>query len=312
MFEHAAPDPALLRRADALADGFSDAELARSVRRRELVRVQRGTYVRSPATLPDDAAARHRLVTAATTAELRRPGFVSHASAAVLHGLPVWGVRLKRVHVLRRPSAGGSGSARVHLHIARIDDEQLTEVDGIITTDVTRTVVDVARSESFESAVVTADAALASRRTTPAALTACLVSMGAVPGSRRAARVLAFADAASESVGESRSRVLMHRLRLPPPDLQVRVRRPDGSLIGRCDFGWRSPRVLGEFDGRVKYGRLLTPGRDAGDVVFEEKRREDELREMDWSVARWTWADLVPGTVVEQRLRRALGRNRPR
>ncbi|HET6392220.1 MAG TPA: hypothetical protein VFG13_05325 [Blastococcus sp.] len=305
-------DPPLLRRADALADGFSDVELSRLVRRRELVRVQRGTYVRSPATLPEDAAVRHRLITAATVAELRRPGVVSHASAAALHGLPLWGVRLERVHVLRRPPAAGSGSARLHLHIGRFDDQQLTSVDGIVTTDVTRTVVDVARSESFESAVVTADAALASRRTTPAALAQCLTSMGAIPGSRRAGRVLAFADAASESVGESRSRVLMHRLRLPPPDLQVRVRRPDGSLIGRCDFGWRTQRVLGEFDGKVKYGRLHAPGQNAGDVVFEEKRREDELRDLDWSVARWTWADLVPGTVVEQRLRRALARNRPR
>jgi hypothetical protein len=310
VLERPAPNPPLLRRADALAEGFSDAELSRLVRRQELVRVRRGTYVRSPAELPDDAAARHRLVTAATVAELRRPAFVSHVSAAALHDLPLWNVRLTRVHVLRRPPAGGSGSARVHLHIAQIGDAELTVVDGILATDVTRTVVDVARSESFESAVVTADAALRSRRTTPAALGQCLTSMGAVPGVRRAARVLAFADRASESVGESRSRVLMHRLRLPAPDLQVRVRRPDGSVIGRCDFGWRSQGVLGEFDGRVKYGRLLLPGKDPGDAVFEEKRREDDLRDHGWRVTRWTWTDLTPGTVVHHRLRRALGADR--
>jgi hypothetical protein len=300
--------PPLLRRADALAQGVSDDELAAQVRRRELVRVQRGAYLAPPAAMPTDAAARHRLTVAATVGGLRLAGAVSHSSAAVMLDLPLWQIPLARVHVLRRPPAHGSGSARVHLHIARFRDDELTVVDDVLVTDVTRTVVDLARRESFESAVVTADSALASGRTTAAQLADCLASMGRVPGARRAARVLAFADGASGSVGESRSRVLMHRLGLPPPDLQVRVRRFDGSLVGRCDFGWRDHRTLGEFDGRVKYGRLLKPGQSAGDVVFEEKLREDELRDLRWQVVRWTWADLVPGGVVAERLRRAFTR----
>ena len=300
--------PPVLRRADALARGFSDDELAAQVRRGDLVRVQRGSYVHSPA-VPTDPAARHRLTVAATVGGLRAAGFVSHASAAALHGLPLWNVRLDRVHVLRRPPANGSGSARVHLHIARVHDDELVPMDDVLVTDVTRTVVDVARSEAFESAVILADAALASGATTADGLAHCLACMGQVPGTRRAARVLAFADGASESVGESRSRVLMHRLGLPAPDLQVRVLRADRSLVGRCDFGWRSHRTLGEFDGRVKYGRLLKPGQAAGDVVFEEKLREDELRDLRWQVVRWTWADLSPGGVVAERLRRAFERN---
>src|SRR5688572_4560136 len=80
----------------------------------------------------------------------------------------------------------------------------------------------------FESAVVAADAALAWGLTSAGSLTGCLKTMGSVPGSRRAARVLAFADGDSESVGESRSRVLLHRFGLPAPALQYRVRRPDG------------------------------------------------------------------------------------
>jgi hypothetical protein len=301
------PDPdtdiasaGLLRRADALLDGFSDAEIARMVRRRELTRLQRGTYAKAPAALPADAAAR--------VAGLRSAALVSHASAAALHGLPLWGVALDRVHVLRRPPANGSGSARVHLHVARVPEDHVCVVEGIATTDLTRTVVDVARTESFEAAVVVADRALASRGTSVTEVDECLRRMGSVPGTRRAARVLRFANGLSESVGESRSRVLIHRLRLPPPDLQVRVLRPDGSLVGRCDFGWHGHRTLGEFDGKVKYGRLVGPGRDPGDVVFEEKRREDELRDGRWQVARWTWAELSQPRVVELRLRRAFER----
>jgi hypothetical protein len=134
--------------------------------------------------------------------------------------------------------------------------------------------------------------------------------MGAAPGVRRATRVLAFADGLSESVGESRSRVVLHRLGLPAPDLQPRILRTDGTVIGRCDFGWERFRTVGEFDGHIKYGRLLRPGQEAGDVVFAEKRREDEIRDHEWEVARWTWADLDRPAVIGERLGRAFARRR--
>jgi predicted transcriptional regulator of viral defense system len=306
-----APDPAfLLRRADAVANGYTDAELARLVRRNSLLRLQRGTYAVTPARLPTDATVRHALMVAPTIAGLRSPSVVCSLSAAAIHGLPLWRLRLDRVHVLRRPPAAGNGSRRLRLHIARIDDDEVTLIDGVAVTNLTRTVVDVARTVPFESAVVMADHALRTRGTSTRDLENCLSRMGRVPGSRAAARVIAFADPLSESVGESRSRVLIHRLALPVPDLQVRVLRPDGSEIGRCDFGWEPYRTVGEFDGRIKYGRLSRPGEDAGDAVFREKRREDELRDHRWEVARWTWADLDRPRVVEVRLRRAFARGR--
>jgi hypothetical protein len=295
----------LLTRTDALADGFSDGELARMVRRGDLIRVQRGVYLPSEAGRVASAAERHRLVIAATMRGLRIPGVVSQTSAAVLHGLPLWRVPLGRVHVIRRPPAGGSGSSRVHLHVAQLPEDQITVADGIAVTTLTRTVVDLARTAPFESAVVAADAALATRRTTQRQLVDCLDAMGPGPGTRAAARVVEFADGRSGSVGESRSRVLMRRLGLPVPELQLPVRRADGSLVGRCDFGWPDLRTLGEFDGRVKYGRLLRAGQQPGDAVFEEKRREDELRDVGWEIARWTWVDIDTPRAVGDRLQRA-------
>ncbi|WP_135141774.1 type IV toxin-antitoxin system AbiEi family antitoxin domain-containing protein [Geodermatophilus sp. DF01_2] len=296
----------MLRRSDALADGMSDDELSRMVRRGELARLQRGTYLQDAATL--SGTARHSAIVAATVAGLRVSAVVSHVSAAVLHGLPLWNVRLDRVHVIRQPPANGSGTRRVHLHVARLSDEEVTVVAGVAVTDLTRTTVDVARSLPFEQAVVIADAALATEKRTREQLRACLSGMGAIPGARRAAHVVSFADGRSESVGESRSRVLMRRLGLPAPDLQVRLRRPDGTEIARCDFGWRDHRTVAEFDGRVKYGRLLRPGQAPGDAVFEEKIREDALRDGGWKVARWTWGDLDGQRVVGDRLRRAFAR----
>ncbi len=295
----------LLRRS-ALDRGFSDDELARMVRRRELARLQRGAYL-EPGQLADD---RLRLI--ATVAGLRAPGVVSHASAALLHGLPLWRVPTRRLHLTRQPPSAGSGSARVHLHVARLPDEQVTLVEGLAVTDVTRTVLDLARTSSFESAVVAADAALAREWTTEELLSSCLDGMGPIPGSRRARRVVEFADEGGHSVGESRSRVLIHRLGLPAPRLQVAVHRSDGAQIGICDFSWAEFHTVGEFDGRVKYGRLLRPGQDPGDAVFDEEIREDELRDSGREVARWIWSDLDRPQVVGDRLRRAFARGRRR
>lgn len=307
----AEPDPVpLLRRADAVRQGYSDAELARLVRRRELERVQRGSYTVASHELPQDAVARHALDVRAILAGLRAPSVACSVSAAAVHGLPVWGVQLARVHVLRPPPARGNGSSRLHVHIARVAEGDRTLVNGVPVTTVTRTVVDVARSAPFEPAVVIADAALRARLTSTERLRECLARMGTVPGVRAAARVLDFADGLSESVGESRSRVLMHRLALPAPDLQVRVLNGKGAEIGRCDFGWEQHRTIGEFDGRIKYGRLLRPGQHPGDAVFAEKRREDTLRDHSWEVARWTWDDLRRPPLVAARIRRAFARGR--
>jgi Transcriptional regulator, AbiEi antitoxin len=300
----------LLRRADAVAAGYSDAELARMVRREQLARVRRGVYRATGGQPPVDATGRHVLLVRASIPELRSSSIVSHVSAAAMHGLPLWGVRLDRVHILRPPLSAGCSSKRLRLHLARTGTDDVTTIDDVAATTVTRTVVDVARTTPFETAVVLADAALHRRLTSKVRLRECLSAMGPVPGSRAAARVISFADRLSESVGESRSRVLLGRLGLPAPDLQVRVLRADRSVVGRCDFGWEEQRTIGEFDGLVKYGRLLRPGQDPGDAVIEEKLREDELRDHRWEVARWIWADLRRPQVVEARIRRAFARGR--
>ena len=64
-----------------------------------------------------------------------------------------------------------------------------------------------------------------------------------------------------------------------------------------------------EFDGQVKY---TDPWRDPGRVLWEEKRREDELRALDIRVVRVVDADLGRRwPVTETRLRELLGRPGP-
>ena len=80
-------------------------------------------------------------------------------------------------------------------------------------------------------------------------------------------------------------------------------------MIGRGDFGWDEHRTIGEFDGRIKYGRLPRPGEAVEDVVYAEKLREDAIRDEGWQVVRWTWSDLKQPDVLADRIRRAFERS---
>ncbi len=285
-----------------LAAGWSDDEVRRLLRVGDLSRVRRGSYVIGP--LPDEPARRHRIAITAAAEALCDGAVVSHASAAVLHGLPLWGVALQRVHVTRARASGGRCGRIVHVHTAPLDAEEIALVGGIAVTSAARTVVDVARTVPFEQAVVVLDAALALKMVDGEQLAEALLRARGWPGCPAARRAVAFAEPGAQSVGESRSRVAIQRAGLPPPILQWEVCDASGRSLGFADFGWPRLRAVGEFDGEIKYGRLLKPGQSAGDVVFAEKVREDQMRATDLGMARWVWDELGPAFApVAERIR---------
>jgi hypothetical protein len=118
-------------------------------------------------------------------------------------------------------------------------------------------------------------------------------------GSPAARAAMRFADGRSESVGESRLRVLMANEGLPTPTLQAEIRDRDGNLLGRVDFLLDSVLVV-EFDGAQKYSDNATR------VVVAEKWREDRIRELGYSFVRVGWADLAHPARTADRIRRAL------
>lgn len=295
------------RAAELVTSGLDYGELARLTRRGEARRVRRGAYAFGPEPGEDEDAERHRELIDASMAGLADAAVLSHTSAAVLHGLPTWRSSLHRVHVTRDRDYGGRIGGVVHVHPAALPEDQVVEIAGRRVTSLARTVVDVGCQLSLFQSVPLGDAALATGLE-PAELTEVLARSRRRHGVPRARRMAAMLDARSESVGESCSRVAILQVGLPAPELQYEVFDPRGYLVGRCDFAWLRQRTLGEFDGRVKYGRLLKPGQEAGQAVMEEKDREDRLRDEGFQLVRWTWPDLYAPDVLRRRIRRALER----
>ena len=105
----------------------------------------------------------------------------------------------------------------------------------------------------------------------------------------------------------------MHVAGLPAPELQATVLDENSEFVARVDFLFSELGVIGEFDGRVKYGKQLRGEASVEQVMFEEKRREDAVRALGWIVVRWTWADLTHGRWIERILAAApIGRRSAR
>lgn len=222
-----------------------------------------------------------------------------------MHGLPVPDLAVEKVHVSRNQQSGGFTRAVVKSHPVRLADTEVVERHGVVLTSVARTVVDCACMLDLRSGVAMADEALRRQLTTAAELGDSLAGIGKRKGIARARRVVGLADRRSESVGESVLRVCFLELGLPVPTLQMEIR--DGPrLVGRTDFCWPEFRTVGEFEGKIKYGRLLDPDEDPREVAWREKLREDAIRRLGWEVVRWTWADFANPQLLGARVHEAL------
>jgi hypothetical protein len=179
----------------------------------------------------------------------------------------------------------------VLLHVSALPSEHVTVRRGIRLTSVARTVVDLARTSSFQSGVVVADSALRSTQTSKAELQSVVTDCARWPGIRQAKQVVEFSDGRSESVLESISRVAFSDQGLPAPELQVWIGGEDQGVIGRADFLWRRYRTIAEADGALKY-------KDTGRAI-SQLRRDALLRAAGFEVVHFTWNEILrtPGQV---------------
>ena len=292
----------------ALDAGLDRYELVRLTNRGVLHRVRRGSYALAADWLAATPDEQHVLTARAVLLGLRAPCVLSHTSAVAVRGLRQHGLVGDTVHVTHDVGTGSSRrEAGVTHHIAQLPGTDRSMARGLPTTTDARTAIDVARTQPLSAAVVVADDVL-SRGTSADDLRLALFDAHDHPGARSAGRAIALADGRSESVGETLGRIAFHAVHLPPDALQMLVLTDRGPM--RTDYAWTQWRIVGEFDGLVKYGRLLKPGETASDVLVKERQRELAIERAGWGVVRFTWAELFDHELLRSRLLQAVRRSR--
>ncbi|MHC6594199.1 type IV toxin-antitoxin system AbiEi family antitoxin domain-containing protein [Arthrobacter sp. C152] len=255
----------------------------------KLVRLRHGCYIRAELWEKQTAPLRSRQLIRAHahgTLTTSAGGYVySHTSAARLHGLSLWDVD-DLVHLLLpgNPSSERLGKD-VRGHTRAWTEREVVTLDGLRVTSLERTVVDCAMMLGYRQSLVLMDHALRLGADKPL-IERMADGLQGRRGVRTLRLALAHADPRSESAGETLTRELLIRLKLPLPEPQVAVATRAGQY--RLDFAWKEKKVALEFDGKTKYFDY----KPTGEVLFQERQREKALTENGWTFLRVTWADL--------------------
>jgi len=285
-----------------VARAHSATAFYRSLRAGAFVSIARGVFLPTAAwkalSVDEQYLARIHAVAATSTAQHVH----AFESAAALWRLPIVGAWPEKVHILADDGVSRSRAQwTAHSHDGLAETRQ---VEGLEVTTLARTVVDIARTRPLSVSVAMADAALSVKRPDRVTELDLHLEMGRASsyGLARARDAVAFADGRSESAGESLSRVAIHVLGLPAPQLQHEFRDAEGSMF--VDFWWPEFNLVGEFDGFGKYLRSeLLNGQSTADALMKEKRRENRLRALGPSVVRWEWSDALNLRLLEAKLR---------
>ena len=271
----------------------------------KLVRLRHGCYIRAELWEKQTSPVRSRQLIRAHahgTLTTSAGGYVySHTSAARLHGLHLWAVD-DVIHLLLPGSPSSERLGKdVRGHTRPWTTAEVVTLGGLRVTSLERTVVDCDMMLGYRQALVLTDHALRL-----GADKTLMESMAEGLQGRRGVRTLrhalAHADPRSESAGETLTRELLTRLKLPLPEPQVLVATRAGRY--RLDFAWKEEKVALEFDGKTKYFDY----RPTAEVLFQERQREKALTENGWTFVRVRWADLFREHEFKARVLAALRR----
>lgn len=293
------------RTAELRDAGFGERAIHALVQDGTLLRLRPGCYVIASwwTGLSIDGRRRNRvrLHSFATLTTSARGYVYSHTSAASLHGLHLWNVD-DLVHVTQpgKPSRAGCGRDTA-VHVCTLAPEDIVDLNGAKVTSLERTVVDCALTLPYKKALIIADHALRLGASMPKLLAAAY-GLAKHRGIRTLRKVLRFADARSESPGETLTRDLLRELLIEMPELQVPINTRIGQY--RADFAWLRHKVVLEFDGKGKYFSY----RPTDEAIFRERKREAALMEAGWTVLRIEWKDLFDEAAFNSRVLSALAR----
>jgi very-short-patch-repair endonuclease len=188
---------------------------------------------------------------------------LSHTSAGAL-----WGIAAD-VAVVHVTVSGRTGTRRrgVAHHGSALDADEVTQLDGIPSTTVARTLLDLAATVGRARVERAVDRAEELRLFDLGEVERLLDRRRGERGTRLLSSVLAGYDdrASTRSPAEERLLALVERARLPRAKANAWIPLPDGDGY-RPDFLWAERRLIVEVDGRTYHARRQ---------AFEHDRRRD-------------------------------------
>jgi hypothetical protein len=296
--------PSLILSARLREQGESTQQIERGARRGDFVRIRPGAYLTADEWRSLTPRDRHLVAMAAVTETSRRKLLFCGESAAALHGIPLLGGWPNRPHLVDHVGHRRAALVGVVTHRLDVPEDDVVDLGGALATSPLRTAFEIAASRGFLAGVVALDHVLG-----PALgiarmdAEAWLARTRPFRGVRRADAALEIATGLAQTPLESLSLGQFHSLGFPPPRQQVEF-TIDGRIY-RADFHFEDADVIGEADGRSKYGPDLIGAPPPGARLWAEKEREDSLRMVVRGFARWTWDHALGGQELARRLQRA-------
>jgi hypothetical protein len=223
-------------RRQALTAGLTDAML-RGPRFR---RLYRNAYIRS------DVVVWPTLYVEAALLLHPASAFVSHHSAARLYGLPVPDSHQVHVSVFEKADRRRRDGIRHHL---ATPETAVTTHLGHRVSSPTQLFLEMAGCLHLVDLVVLGDAMVRRGLVTLHRLRQAAAD-SAMRGSRLARRAVSFVREGVDSPMESRLRMLLVLAGLPEPEVNVVVRRADGSVMLRLDLAYPHLKLVVEYDGQ--------------------------------------------------------------
>jgi hypothetical protein len=302
------PNGLFLRR-EALDHGYRDRDLRDARQASVIARVRHGAYVPRTAWEGADDVGRHRLRSQAVLLTHGNNVALSHTSGAAEHGLRMWQPDLTKVHVTRLDKTSARRLPDVIYHADSWTADDVFAKDEGLVLGPEICALGAASLTTVTGGVAIIDSVYDLDLASPESVWRAFSKRTRSPHTRKLQMTVRLARRGAQSLGESLGRQLMWSQHLPEPQLQFRVYDEHGNLVGITDFAWPEYHLLGEFDGKIKYGRLLKEGEEPGDAVFREKNREDLLREITgWLMIRYIWAHLFDPCKTAARTRRMMQR----
>ncbi|MEO8749476.1 MAG: type IV toxin-antitoxin system AbiEi family antitoxin domain-containing protein [Allobranchiibius sp.] len=211
---------------------------------------------------------------------------VTHESALLLHGLPVWSTRA----VLDTHLSNGGIRTRTRRSGVRMHRSapalQSMLIDNVWVASAAWAVAQTGCTLGLEAAVVAADAALHAGLTSVGRLGEACTELTGTRGSSALSALPRLVDGRSESPGESRLRLLVDGAGFDVTP-QLVIRNEFGDFVARVDLALDGSPVIIEFDGMLKYRGAAARG-----ALVAEKHRELSLNRLGYIVIRVTWEDL--------------------